>query len=74
MMHGRRRDGRSTLRPYEILGEFVGDLDQSMDVVWHNDETIQLDVGEMTREIRPTGSDDIAKFIEHHVAVINLSE
>ena len=62
------------LRPYGILGEFVGDLNQSMDVVWHNGKTIQLDVGKMLREIGPTGGDDIAKFIEYHVAMIDLPE
>jgi hypothetical protein len=45
-----------------------------MNMVRHDDKTIQSDDGKMIREFRPTGSDDIAVFIARHTAIIDPPE
>jgi hypothetical protein len=62
------------LRPYDVLGKITNDLNQTMNMVRHDDKTIQSDDGKMIREFRPTGSDDIAVFIARHTAIIDPPE
>src|SRR5579863_5476412 len=52
-------------------------LDQNqnpMHMVWHDDESIQLCVREVPRDLIPTGGDHLAGLAKSHLAVSNFAE
>src|SRR5579864_8780930 len=52
----------------------LGQNQNPMHMVWHDDESIQFCVREVPRDLIPTGGDHLAGLAKSHLAVSNLAE
>ena len=60
--------------PYIIGGGVMGNHQDAVDMVWHDDECIQLDMREMVRYVRPTLVCDATRIVQPHLARHHLAE
>lgn len=62
------------LRPYRRCRDGKIDVDDGMDVVWHDDKFVQGDVGEVGGDFVPDVLDDLAPGVQVHLAVNDFTE